>query len=296
MQIVVAGATSGTGNAVVQRLAAKFGAENIVCLIRPTSQTTILETLRVRMVIGDVTDPGSLRKVLSPDTVYLDMTNPRCYDALVPAVKECGVERTFFVTTTGIFSRFHSCSDIYKRAEELVKNSGFVYTILRPSMIYGHLRDRNMGKLITVLTRYPVFPLINGGRSLMQPVFVDDLADGIVSAIGNSKTEYKEYNLAGPAQMSYNNIIDAILTKLGRRVLKMNINISLAYYLAYACQWIPHFPIKAEQVLRLREDKVFDIKDAVAGLDYRPRSFYEGISREIDEMRKANLLPYDKAQ
>jgi nucleoside-diphosphate-sugar epimerase len=54
---------------------------------------------------------------------------------------------------------------------------------------------------------------------------------------------------------------------------------------------MPHFPITAEQVLRLKEDKVFDIKDAVATLGYRPRGFDEGISHEIDEMCQANLLP-----
>lgn len=291
MKFIVTGATSGTGNAVIQRLVTKFGAENITCLVRPTSDIRILDKLQIRSVVGDVTDKESLRKVLSQDTIYIDMTNPRCYDTLIPTLKECGVERTFFVTTTSIFSRFHSCSDIYKRAEELVKHSGLVYTILRPSMIYGHLRDRNMGKLITTLSRYPVFPLINRGRSLMQPVFVNDLADGIVASINDSKTEYKEYNLAGPSSISYDEIINIILAKLNHRVLKLDINISLAYYLTSACQWIPRFPLKAEQVLRLREDKVFNINDAIAELNYQPQSFDDGISHEIDEMRKAKLLP-----
>jgi len=291
MYIIFAGATSGPGFAVLQRLVDRFNIENITCLVRPTAQTTMLETLRVRTVIGDVTDPDFLRKVLKPDAVYLDMTKPRYYKTIIPMIKACGLQRVFFVTTTAIFSRFHSCSNVYIEAEKLVKNSGLVYTILRPSMIYGHLRDRNMTKLISCLARYPLFPLFDGGRSLMQPVFIDDLADGIVAAIDNSKTECQEYNLAGPEPIAYKDIIDIILAKLGRKVTTLSINVNLAYYLVATCQWIPRFPISAEQVLRLKEDKVFDISNSVSELNYRPRGFEEGITHEINEMHKANLLP-----
>lgn len=290
MHLVIAGATSGTGHAVVKRLVAAIGAEQITCLARPTSDIRFLQSLHLPVVRGDVSEPGTLRGVLTPASIYLDMTDPRYYPVSIPELRHRGLSRAFFVTTTGIFSQFHRCSAIYKQAEALVKQSGLVYTILRPSMIYGHLRDRNMGKLITFLARSPIFPLFNAGRSLMQPVFVDDLAEGIVAAILGQHTENRDYNLAGPTGISYGEIIDTILAKLERKVLKINVNTTCAYYLVKACQWLPNFPINDEQVLRLKEDKVFDISEAIADLGYRPRHFNEGIAVEIDEMRRANLL------
>jgi nucleoside-diphosphate-sugar epimerase len=78
------------------------------------------------------------------------------------------------------------------------------YTILRPSMIYGADRDRNMIKLLKYLSKWPVFPIFGSGKGLMQPVFVQDLADGIVTAILNPElTRWKEYNLCGPAVIPY---------------------------------------------------------------------------------------------
>ena len=290
MRYVVTGATSGTGNAVLARLAQKVGAERITCLVRPTSDTTFLQQLGVELRVGDVTAPETLAAVVDRAAIYLDMTHPKYYAQSLGALTAAGVERAYFVTTTGIFSRFHRCSEIYKSGEERIRRSGLTYTILRPSMIYGSMRDKNMHRLIRFLDRYPVFPLFNAGRSLMQPVYVDDLADGIVAAIDDTRTEGQDYNLAGPTGITYGEIIDTILTLLNRRVLKLPINTMIACHLVRALQWLPRFPINDEQVLRLQEDKVFDISKAVAELGYHPRPFADGIRLEIDAMRTAGVL------
>lgn len=275
---------------MVRRLAERVGAEQITCLARATSDTAPLEALSVRIVTCDVTDTDALTACLGPDTVYLDMTHPKYYDRSLPAVAAAGVERAYYVTTTGIFSQFHRCSDIYKRGEQAIRDCGFVYTILRPSMIYGSLRDRNMNRLIWFLNRYPVFPLFGDGSNLMQPVFVEDLAKGIVAAVDNSITGNKDYNLAGPEPIRYADMIDTVTAKLGRKVRKLRINASAAQLAVRAVQWVPGFPINDEQVLRMREDKAFDISDAATDLGYSPRSFEEGISLEIELMREAGLI------
>ncbi len=290
MRYLITGATSGTGNAVLQRLTAKVGCAGIACLVRRTSDTRLPRALGVSLHEGDITDAATLAPLLSPETIYLDMTHPRYYPGTLAALTAAGVRRAYFVTTTGIFSRYHSCSAIYQLGETLIRDSGLVYTILRPSMIYGTARDKNMHRLLRVLDRYPVFPLFNHGLSLMQPVYVDDLADGIVAAVGDERTAGQAYNLAGPAPLRYLDIIEIILAQLGRNVRLLNINTQLAYLLVRGLQWVPGFPITAEQVLRLKEDKVFDIAPAAAALGYRPRSFAAGIRREIDTMRQAGLL------
>ena len=287
---LVTGTTSGTGNAVLARLVDKVRVENITCLVRPTSDVQFHRTLGVRLAHGDVTEPETLAAALSPSTIYLDMTHPKFYDRSLAALTKARVERAYYVTTTGIFSRFHRCSDIYKRGEEMIRQAGPVCTIMRPSMIYGSMRDKNMHRLIQFLDRFPVFPLFNAGNSLMQPVFVDDLAAGIVAAIDDPRTEGQEYNLAGPQAIRYGEIIDIILRTLHRRVWQVPIPTDLAYHLVRALQWLPRFPISDEQVLRLKEDKVFDIAKAVTDLDYHPRGFEDGITQEIAAMRAAGVL------
>lgn len=291
MPYLVTGATSGTGVTVMRRLRDALGAEAITCLVRPTSDAGPLHALGLRVAVGDVTAPDTIGPLLGPDTVYLDMTHPSYYPRIIPLLTQAGVQRVFFVTTTGIFSRYHRCSGIYKDGEALIKASGLTYTIMRPSMIYGSMRDKNMHKLILLLQRTPVFPLFNAGTSLMQPVFVDDLADGIVTAIQRDSTTIgKEYNLAGPTEITYRSIIETIMQLLNRRVRLFSVDSRLAYAMVRALQWLPGFPINDEQVLRLNEDKVFDIAAAVQDLDFTSRPFAEGIGQEIDDMRAAGVL------
>ena len=290
MHYVISGTTSGTGVRVLERLVAKLGAENITCLVRPTSDVRPIEKLGTRLHLGDVTEPESLGALLNTQTVYIDMTHPKHYHKSLEAVVNAGVERAYFVTTTGVFSRYNQFSAIYKENEEKIRQSGITSTILRPSMIYGSMRDKNMHKLIRTLSRFPVFPLFGAGRSLMQPVFVDDLADGIVAAIGNPTTENQAYNLAGPAGIAYRRIVDTIIKQLDHKVTLLNIGLPLAAGIAGVAQHIPGFPITQEQVLRLLEDKVFDISKAQAELDYQPRSFAEGIKIEIGEMKEAKVI------
>ncbi len=290
MRYVVSGTTSGTGNSVIRRLSTKVGAESIVCLVRPTSDTRLLRKMGLTLHVGDVTNPDSLGRVLDPHTVYIDMTHPKHYHKSLQAVVAAGVERAYFVTTTGIYSSYNRFSEIYKVNEARIRASGIVYTILRPSMIYGTHRDKNMNRLLRFLERYPVFPLFGGGTSLMQPVYVEDLAQGIVDAVGDSRTENQEYNLAGPEGISYRSIVETILELLNRRVAIVPIPTRPAALIARLAQHLPGFPVTEEQVLRLLEDKVFDISKARSELNYQPRSFREGIALEIQEMRSVGLL------
>jgi nucleoside-diphosphate-sugar epimerase len=290
MRYLVAGATSGTGNVVARLLRDKLGAENLVCLVRSTSDTAPLEALGLRLHVGDVTEPETYVSLMGPSTIYLDMTHPKHYHRSLNAVVQAGVERAYFVTTTGIFSRYNQFSEIYKINEEKIRRSGIVYTLLRPSMIYGSARDKNMNRLIRFLARSPVFPLFGHGRAMMQPVYVEDLSQGIVAALGETRTENQEYNLAGPEGIPYARIVETILSHLGRNVLRIPIDTRLAAGIARYAQHLPGFPVTEEQVLRLLEDKVFDISRATRDLDYRPRSFDAGIGAEIADLRAARLI------
>ncbi|MCT7977399.1 SDR family oxidoreductase [Laspinema olomoucense] len=290
MKIVFSGSTSDTGNRVLRKLVEKFGSDALTCLIRPTSDTRYVEQLQVRTVTGDVTQPETLKQILNPSVRYLDMTHPKHYHKSLEAVVNSGIERAYFVTTTGIFSKYNQFSQIYKDNEAKIKASGIVYTILRPSMIYGSMQDKNMHRLIQFLDRYPVFPLFGAGKSLMQPVYGEDLADGIVAAINQSTTEYQEYNLAGPTPISYEEIVNTILFKLQRQVLKINVNTKLAGTVTKWVHRFPGFPITEEQVLRLQEDKTFEIFKSRKDLGFNPRSFYEGIGLEIEEMRSLGVI------
>lgn len=286
---VLSGGTSKTGNAVVERLVHTFGSDAIVCLVRTTSETAFLRTLGVRLHTGDITEPASYQEILGPEIAFIDMSRIRFTHYALPILVQTGVTRAFFVSTTAIYSRFQAMNTLYLGNEAKIRDSGLNYTILRPSMIYGSPQDKNMHKVIRMLSKTPAFPLF-GGDSLMQPVFVDDLADAIVRAIGDEKTINAEYDLAGPEPLSYREILETIKQELNRKTRLIEVPMRLAERVVRFGEKIPGFPVKLEQVQRLHEDKVFDISKAVTELNYQPRPFVEGIRAEIAAMRMAKLI------
>lgn len=290
MRYVFAGSTSATGNRVLERLVETVAADRITCLVRPTSDVRHLDKLGVQRLVADMTDPATYVRALGPDVVYLDMTKPRYYEHSLAALRSAGADRAVFVTTASVFSRHSSLAAGYRASEESVRASGLAWTIVRPTMIYGTPLDRNMSKLIRTIGRYPVFPLFGGGSTLMQPVFVDDLAAGIVAAVTAGAGPGREYNLGGPEAVTYRRIVETICDLLERPVRLVSVPTGLAYWLVRAIEWLPPVPISAEQVLRLNEDKAVDISPAAADLGYRPRPFATGIAEEIAMMRSAGQV------
>lgn len=165
--------------------------------------------------------------------------------------------------------------------------SGLDWTILRPTMIYGSPRDRNMWRLIQYLRRFPLIPIPGDGQSLQQPVFVDDLAEATLLALATPTSNGRALNLAGAEPLSYNQVIDTVCDLLGRRVLKLHVPLRLALGGLWAYNAVRRrSAFRAEQLLRLNEDKAFSIDEARACLGYQPLTFREGINRELQALRR----------
>ncbi|HND47215.1 MAG TPA: NAD-dependent epimerase/dehydratase family protein, partial [Anaerolineales bacterium] len=154
--------------------------------------------------------------------------------------------------------------------------------ILRPTMIYGSKRDRNMWRLIRLLRITPIMPIFGDGESLQQPIFVDDVAQAVLLALKNDITIGKSYNIAGKAPLSYNQVIDTVASALGKRVWKLHMPyMTIVRALQFTERMKLRLPIKAEQVLRLNENKAFSYEEAQKDFDFNSHSFEEGIRTEI---------------
>jgi nucleoside-diphosphate-sugar epimerase len=124
-----------------------------------------------------------------------------------------------------------------------------------------------------------------GGRSIFQPVYVDDLAACIVSALKMPASIGKVYAVPGGSAHSLREIVSIISRALGRRVLTVPVPLGLAERLVEFHEKHSARPlIRKEQIERLREDKRFDFSDAVRDLDYAPRSFKDGVAEEVRSM------------
>ena len=292
MNIFVTGATGFTGSHVVPLLL-KHGYK-LRCLYRSTSDRTLcldaarreLPSSELEWSQGDLSDTQALSASLRGTDILVNIASLGFghAESIIRAAKDAGVKRAIFISTTAIFTQLNANSKIVRTAaEQAITTSGLDYTILRPTMIYGTPRDRNMWRLIRLVRRLPVIPIFGDGKYLQQPIHVGDVAAAVLGCVQTSATIGKAYNIAGAHPLTYNDVVDTIATALHKRVFKAHIPAApvVAMLKLFERLKLP-FPIKAEQVLRLNEDKAFEYTEAQRDFGFRPISFAEGIAKELE--------------
>ena len=287
MKVFVTGATGFTGSRTVPLLLEK-GWE-VHCLYRESSNRSYLPQPEIHWYPGNLEDQQQLTEYLQGSQTLVNIASLGFghADTIVKAAQSAGIERAIFISTTAIFTKLNSRSKNTRlEAEVTIQNSDLAYTILRPTMIYGSQRDRNMYRLVRWLQRIPLIPIFGKGNYLQQPVFVDDVADAIVKCLDQPKTIGKSYNIAGKKALTYNEVIDTIAGIIGRKILKIYLpdNLVVKFLRVLEKMKLP-FPIKAEQVKRLNENKDFAYEEASMDFGYQPRSFEEGIRFEIKQIQ-----------
>jgi len=283
MKVFVTGATGFTGTRIVPLLL-KLGYK-VRCLYRETSDRSLLPQPEIEWALGDVSDTDGLSTSMQGTDALVNIASLGFghADSIIRAAQKAGVKRTIFISTTAIFTQLNAKSKTVRlAAENAIETSGLDYTILRPTMIYGSPRDRNMWRLIRLMRYSPIIPIVGDGKHLQQPIYVDDVAQAVVGCLSNHVTFCKSYNIAGKDALTYNDVIDTIAQRMKKKVWKMHIPSKPVVSLlgVFERLRIP-FPIKAEQILRLNENKDFRYADAQRDFGFDPISFEEGIGLEL---------------
>lgn len=283
MKIFVTGATGFTGSRVAPLLL-KNGFE-VRCLYRASSDRSQLPQSEIEWVLGDVSDFQSLTSAMQGTDALVNIASLGFghADSIIRAAKDAGIQRAVFISTTAIFTQLKASSKKVRVAAELaIETSGLDYTILRPTMIYGSPRDRNMWRLIKFMRLSPIVPIFGDGKYLQQPIFVDDVAAAVLGCLKADVAIGKSYNIAGKQAITYNEVIDTIAKAMKKRVWKLHVPSKpvVAMLSFFERIHIP-FPIKAEQVLRLNENKDFSYAEAGRDFGFSPLSFEEGIGFEL---------------
>ncbi|MGD0622733.1 MAG: NAD(P)H-binding protein [Thermacetogeniaceae bacterium] len=288
--LFITGITGLTGRFLLDALREAGYDGPIRCLVRERSDISWIRDPGVELYKGDVTDVGSLVPGLQGADGVIHLVNIRSSPQIIRACREAGVKRAVFVNTTGIYSKYQKYSGEYKILEQGIQQSGLDYTMIRPTMIYGNQRDKNIHKLVLVIDRYPVVPMIGTGNSLMQPIYAQDLARSLASAWLRPAAVGRAYNVVGKEPVAYAMILSLIADVLKKRRAFVRVPYGLALLAGYVGEVIPNGLLDTEKVKRLREDKAFSYDEAARDLGFAPRPFEEGIVLEIAALRQAGLI------
>jgi uncharacterized protein YbjT (DUF2867 family) len=282
MRVVVTGGTGFTGEFVV-RVLAREGIEPTV-LVRAGSDRGRLEGLRVRFAEGDLADLESLRRCFEGHDILLNVASIGFGHGpdIVRCAVDAGITRAVFTGTTAILTQLPvRTKPVREAAEAAIRASPLRWTILRPTMIYGTARDRNVSRLLHWLRRWRFMPLPGGGTALQQPIHVEDVAGALVRCLKADATINRTYNISGDMPLTFRDMVTEAARAAGVRPLLLPVPVRPVAAMVALAERL-HLPIRirAEQLHRIVEDKAFPHDESARDFGFHPRSFAEGVRQQ----------------
>ncbi len=146
------------------------------------------------------------------------------------------------------------------------------WIILRPTLIYGYGRDKNITEIARFIRRFGFFPLLGAAHGLRQPIHAEDVAAACLAALTAHHVSNRAYNLTGLETLSYRDMVQRIFTALGQRPRLLTVSPYFFQLAIKGLRSLPRYrhwtPAMAE---RMNTDLVFDDSDARRDLHFSPR-------------------------
>lgn len=182
---------------------------------------------------------------------------------LAVLAKEAGI--TEFVHVSAIGADEKSDSDYARtkaEAEAAVMAAIPTARILRPSIVFGP-EDAFFNRFAQMATVSPALPLIGGGKTRFQPVYVDNVSDAVCAALESPATAGKTFELGGPGIYSFRELLELMLAEIGRRRILVPLPFSLAPIVGFMGEAAGMLPfvdpmITRDQIKLLKTDNVVD--------------------------------------
>jgi uncharacterized protein YbjT (DUF2867 family) len=270
--VSVFGGTGFLGRCLVQRLAREGSSVRVAVRhadrARSAVQAAALD--RVEVFGADVRDPATIAPALAGADAVVDAVSAyvetggvtfeavhvRGAETLARQAAAAGVAR--FVLVSGIGADPESGSPYIRargRGERAVQQEFPGATIVRPSAMFGP-GDALFGTLDHLARLLPVLPLIGGGHTRLQPVYVEDVAEAIARILADPATTGQTYELAGPTVYTLRELFVIALRIIGKRRLLVPVPFAVAEVQARLFELLPNPPLSSGQVDLLKTDNV----------------------------------------
>ena len=225
--ILLTGATGLLGHGVVRRLTAR--GTPVRCLVRDPRRLGA-ERVRVQLAIGDLADPASWRNALrGVDTVVhlaggardqaratVEELNGLAAWRLLRAAERVGARHFVWITPLGATPHHPMRMQRAKAlAATAIAEASIPTTTLAHSLIYAP-GDRHL-RWLERLGLLPAVPLVGRGIARTQPLWAEDAADCLISAIDAPPDGHARYELAGPETLTQREFVRLVLAAAGRR-------------------------------------------------------------------------------
>ena len=169
---------------------------------------------------------------------------------------ELGIKNLIHISALGIREK-HSSKYMQSKfeGEKNIKDTFKPSVILRPSVVFGP-EDKFFNTFASLAQFSPILPLIGGGKTKFAPIYVGDVAKAIVKALELNNYEPKIYELGGPENYSFKELMNILLTEIKKKRFLLPIPFSAARFQSYFLQMLPNPLLTPDQVELLKYNNI----------------------------------------
>lgn len=214
--------------------------------------------------------------------------------SIAQACKEAGVKNLIYISAIGADAQSES---LYARSkgegENAVLEAMPDATILRPSIIFGP-EDQFFNRFAAMAQIAPALPLIGGGKTKFQPVYVDDVADAACACLESHASAGLCYELGGPNVYTFRELMELMLKETRLRRLLVPVPFFAANIMGLGGEisgWLPFIEpfLTRDQVKLLENDNIVDEasgQSTIADLGIAPKSIEAVLPSYLQRFRK----------
>ncbi len=270
--VTVFGGTGFVGRDVVRALA-RAGAEVRVAARRPNDALRLVPAGDVGQVIpvaANIRDDTSVAAAVKGADAVVNLAGilfergRQTFEAIhvegaariAAAATDAGARRLIQFSAVGADATSQAAYGRSKARGEAAVRAAFPgATIMRPSLVFGP-EDEFFNKFAGLTRLTPVLPLIGGGRTLFQPVYVGDVAHAVAAALEDPAAEAETYELGGPGIYSFQQLLAMMLDEIRRPRLLVPVPFWAAAAEAWFLEFMPAPLLTRDQVRMLKADNV----------------------------------------
>jgi len=169
---------------------------------------------------------------------------------------ELGIKNLIHVSALGVKEK-HVSQYIQSKllGEKNVQDTFNPSVILRPSIVFGP-EDKFFNVFASLAQFSPILPLIGGGKTRFEPIYVGDVAKAIVKALELNNAKPKIYELGGPENYSFKELIEILLVEIKKKRFLVHVPFRFAKFQSYFLQMMPNPLLTPDQVELLKHNNV----------------------------------------
>tara|TARA_X000000368_G_C23042138_1_gene717470 strand:+ start:1524 stop:2450 length:927 start_codon:yes stop_codon:yes gene_type:complete len=297
MKVALFGGTGFVGTYLTEELLTNN--HTPVLLVRAGSESKVTRAKDCIIKTGDVSDKKIIEDIIRDvDAIIYNIglirqfprkgitfenTHFKGAKLCIDTASKLGIKRFILMSANGVKYEGTEYQSTKFLADQYLKNSALDWTIFRPSLIFGNpkgkiefctqLRDDMLGLPLPAPLFFDGININNAGKFSMSPIHISDVAQFFIKSLDMKETYGKIYDLGGPKDCNWIEIIDSISKASAKSKWKIPAPVEPIKLAASLLDWLPFFPITKDQLTMLLEGNTCDSSAAFDQFDIQPTEF-----------------------